>query len=324
MEAHQDSKDYVRPFDAIMLDVGDGHWLYVEQVGRRDGIPAIFLHGGPGSGAQHAHRTLFDPDSFHAILYDQRGAGRSHPYLATNANTTQHLVADIERIRAHFGIEKWFVVGGSWGSTLAVAYAEAHPERVAGLVIRAVFLGTRAEFQWAFVDAPKIFRPELYQSVIRLLPASEQADPLASYLARLTSSERAIQVPAAHVWNLYERALAELNPDRMTLPPELNLDGDIAGRIPPTPVMEAHYMRHDFFLAPDQLVREAGRLKDIPGVIVQGRYDLLCPPRAAYALHAAWPASRLVFMEQAGHAMTEPGVIDEMRAALGRLAGLSR
>lgn len=319
MESTRNPTEPIRPFDAIMLDVGDGHWLYVEEVGKRGGIPAVFLHGGPGSGAQHAHRTLFDANRFHAILFDQRGAGRSHPYLATNANTTGHLLADIERIRVHFGFEKWFVVGGSWGSTLAIAYAEAYPERVAGLVIRAVFLGTPGEIAWAFVDGPKIFRPDLYRSVAGILPPDERDDLLSSYIRRLTASDRAVQSSAAHVWNHYERALAELQPDMPTLPPELTLDQDIAGRIPPTPVMEAHYMAHDFFFEPNQLLRGAGRLKGIPGAIIQGRYDLLCPPRAAFALHQAWDSSKLTFMETAGHAMTETGVIPAMRAALDAL-----
>ncbi len=168
MPDHTHSQEPLRPFDARMLDVGDGHWLYVEEVGRRDGLPALFLHGGPGSGAQHAHRSLFDPARHHAILYDQRGAGRSHPYLSLNANTTDHLVADIECIRMHFGIDKWLVVGGSWGSTLALAYAETYPERVSGLVLRAIFLGSAEEAHWAFVDGPKLFRPELYADFVAL------------------------------------------------------------------------------------------------------------------------------------------------------------
>src|SRR5690606_7777250 len=160
----------LRPFDAVMLDVGDGHWIYVEEVGRRDGIPALFLHGGPGSGCQHAHRHLFDPERFYTILFDQRGAGRSHPHLSLEANTTRHLIADIERIRAHFGIERWLVVGGSWGSTLALAYAQAHPQRVSGIVLRAVFLGTRREVEWAFLDGPRTFRPDLYADFVSHLP----------------------------------------------------------------------------------------------------------------------------------------------------------
>lgn len=304
--------DPIRPFDARMIHAGDGHWLYVEEVGRRGGAPAVFLHGGPGSGAQHVHRAVFDTDRHHAILFDQRGAGRSHPYLSLHANTTNALVADLETIRTHFGFERWQVVGGSWGSTLALAYAEAHPERVSGMVLRAVFLGTRREVDWAFVKGPQVFRYDLYQDWISLLDASEREDPLAAYLKRLADPDPARHVPAAHAWHSYERALSELRPAsaRLAAPPPTS------ARVPPTPYVEAHYIRHDFFLEPDQLLRQAGRLNGIPGAIIQGRYDLLCPPHAAFALAQHWPDSRLTIMEAAGHAMSEPGVMEAMRAAL--------
>ncbi len=306
----------LRPYDALSLDVGDGHWIYLEEVGRADGIPALFLHGGPGSGSQHAHRALFDPHRFRALLFDQRGAGRSHPYLSLEANTTQHLVADIERIREHLGIERWFIVGGSWGSTLALAYAERFPQRVMGLVLRAIFLGMREEVAWAFVEGPKIFRPDLYADFIGYLPESERADPLEAYLARLCDPDPAVRGRAARIWNAYERALSTLNPHRTRLEGEPPSEG----RLPPTPIVEAHYIRNDFFLEPGQLLRAAGRLEGIPGHIVQGRYDLLCPPRSAYALCAAWPSCRLEIIEGAGHDVGEPGVAPAMVEALRRLA----
>ncbi len=305
----------LRPFDARMLDVGDGHWLYVEEVGRADGIPALFLHGGPGSGAQHGHRSLFDPDRFHALLFDQRGAGRSHPYLSVEANTTAHLVADIERIREHFQLDTWLIVGGSWGSTLALAYAEAHPERVTALVLRAVFLGTPEEVNWAFVDGPKLFRPELYADFAGLLPEAERAFVLSAYLKRLADPDPAVHGPAARAWNAYERALSKLAPSETRL-----ASPSAEGRLPPTPFMEAHYIRHDFFLQPGQLLANAGRIAHIPGVIVQGRYDLLCPPKSAYALQQAWPACRLQLMEEVGHCMSEPGVAEAMAEAVRTLA----
>jgi proline iminopeptidase len=298
-----------------MLAVGDGHWLYVEEVGRRDGIPALFLHGGPGSGAQHVHRRLFDPSRFHALLFDQRGAGRSHPYLSLNANNTQSLVADIETIRVHFGIERWLVVGGSWGSTLAIAYAEAFPERVTGLVLRAIFLGTRAEAEWAFVNGPKLFRPDLYADFVGLLPEHERADPLAAYLHRLADPDPDVRMPAAHAWAAYERALSELAPSHTRLAAQVGR----SERLPPTPIIEGHYIRNHFFLAPGQLLSDAHRLKDIPGVIVQGRYDLLCPPKAAYALSHAWGNCRLQIIDKAGHAITEPGVMEALGAAVSEL-----
>jgi proline iminopeptidase len=299
-----------------MLDVGDGHWIYVEEIGRPDGVPALFLHGGPGSGSQHMHRRLFDHDLFHAFLFDQRGAGRSHPYLSVTANTTDHLVADIERIRAHFGIERWLLVGGSWGSTLALAYAERFPHRVTGLVMRAIFLGTAEEVEWAFVEGPKLFRPDLFADFVSFLPEAERTSPLKAYLERLADPDGAVHGPAARVWHAYERALSELAPgqSRLALPPGNE------GRLPPTPLIEAHYIRHGFFLEEDELLRGAGRLGGIPGVIVQGRYDLLCPPKSAYALAEAWPGCRLSLMEKAGHAMTEPGVAEAMADAARALA----
>lgn len=307
----------LRPFDAVMLSVGDGHWLYVEQVGRPDGQPVLFLHGGPGSGAQHMHRSLFDPAIFNAVLFDQRGAGRSHPYLGRSANTTAHLVADIERIRTHLGIDTWFVAGGSWGSTLALAYAEQYPDRVRGLVLRAVFLGTKREVEWAFIDGPKQFRPELYDAFVDFLPPSERSDPLSAYVARLTNPDPAVHVPAVHVWHAYERALSELVPGPAILPTQLTG----SEHLPPTPLMEAHYIAHEFFLPEGVLLDNVARLEGIPGVIVQGRYDLLCPPAAAYALASRWPECRLQVIETAGHAATEAGVAAAMKEALGQLAG---
>lgn len=300
-----------------MLNVGDGHWIYVEEVGRRGGIPALFLHGGPGSGAQHVHRRLFDMERFHAVLFDQRGAGRSHPYLETQNNTTQHLIADIERIRTHMGFERMLIVGGSWGSTLALAYAEAYPEHVSALVLRAVFLGTDAEVDWAFCRGPSEIRPDLYASFVSVLPEHERADPVAAYVARLMSSDPNVRDPAAHRWNRYERILSEFAPAEAVLAEDMALDG----RLPPTPIMEAHYIANHFFLAPDQLLNDADRLAGIPGAIVQGRYDLLCPPRAAYELARSWPDAHLEIVPRAGHSMTEPGVFDAMKQAIDRLAG---
>ena len=306
-----------RPFDARMLDVGDGHWIYVEEGGTKGGRPILFLHGGPGSGSQVLHRTLFDPGRDHVFLIDQRGAGRSHPFLSCEANTTPHLVEDLEAVRRHFEIDRWMIVGGSWGSTLALAYAEDHPERVTALVLRALFLGTDDEVHWAFVEGPKIFRPELFEAFCSRLPAQDRADPLAAYVDRLTGPESADRTSAAHAWNAYERALSELAPKRAALPETIATDA----RLPPTPIVEAHYIKNSFFLAPNQLLANAHRLAGIPGVIVQGRYDLLCPPKNAHALAAAWPQARLELLDHAGHSMTEPGVMEAMRRAVTELGG---
>lgn len=310
--------DMPRPFDAVMLDVGEGHWIYAEEIGTRGGIPALFLHGGPGSGSQHGHRLLFEAARFHAVLFDQRGAGRSHPYLATHANTTQHLVADIERLRVHFGFEKMLIVGGSWGSTLALAYAQAHPERVAGLVMRAVFLGTDEEVDWAFRRAPQQLRPDLYESFVAALPEGERADPLNAYVARLRDPDPAVHGPAARRWFQFERVLSEFLPGEAVI-----AEGPAdTGRIPPTPIVEAHYIANGFFLAPGQLLDGASRLGSIPGVIVQSRYDLLCPPRAAYEIARRWPGCRLEIVPAAGHSMNDPGVFDAVKRAVNELAAI--
>lgn len=304
----------IRPFDAVMLDVGDGHWIYVEEVGRKDGIPAVFLHGGPGSGSQHLHRALFDPENNHAILYDQRGAGRSHPYLCRSHNTTAHQIADLERIREFYGIERWIVTGGSWGSTLGLAYAIAHPERVAALVLRAIFLGMPREVDWAFIAGPSRFRPELFEQFVSFLPPSERADALSAYVRRINHPDPAVHTPAAIVWGAYERALSVLEPGDAKLP----LPPPDDGRLPPTAIMECHYIANDFFLGKNELLANAHRLKGIPGVIVQGRYDLLCPPAAACAIAEAWPDCELTIIEQAGHAISEPGVFDALKVAIAR------
>lgn len=299
----------LRPFDAVMLDVGGGHWIYVEEVGTKTGVPALFLHGGPGSGAQHAHRQLFDPARNHAILFDQRGAGRSHPYLGRQNNTTADLIADIEKIREFYRIERWIVTGGSWGSTLALAYAERHPERVAALIIRAVFLGTAKEVEWAFVEGPKRFRPELYEAFVNALPADERSSPLDAYVNRLNNPDPEIHAPAANIWNAYERALSVLQPGQITLPTLK----DKPGRLPPTPLIEAHYIASDFFLESDEILNNAHRLKGIPGAIIQGRYDLLCPPEAARAIAVEWETCHLEFIDNAGHSITESNVMDKLR-----------
>jgi proline iminopeptidase len=250
------------------------------------------------------------------VLFDQRGAGRSHPYLSTDANTTQHLVADIERIREHFGFEQMLIVGGSWGSTLALAYAETHPERVSALVLRAVFLGSDAEVDWAFRRAPEELRPDLYENFVAALPEPERADPLMAYVARLTSGDPALRDPAARQWNQFERALSEFAPPVTVLPDTL----PDTGRVPPTPIVEAHYIANHFFLPPDALLDGASRLGAIPGVIVQGRYDLLCPPRAAFEIARRWPGCRLEIVPAAGHAMTDPGIFEAMKRAVDTLA----
>ena len=299
------------------LPVGDGHELYVETVGKRGGRAAVYLHGGPGSGCLPIHRSLFDPNRHYAVLFDQRGAGRSTPSGSREANTTPHLIADMEAIREHLGIDRWLVVGGSGGATLAIAYAEAHPDRVSGIVLRAAFLGTANELDWAFGAALRTFYPALHEDFLSLLPEVERADPLRHYFARILDPDPAIHGPAARAYAATEDALAGIRPARSRL--DFTAISNPAARIPATAFMEAHYFSHDCWLAPDQLMAETPRLAGIPGIIVQGRYDLLCPPSTSHALAAAWGGAIVRMIEAAGHALTEAGVQAAVTAAISEL-----
>jgi proline iminopeptidase len=303
----------VAPLTARHLPVGDGHELYVESVGRADGVAAVYLHGGPGSGCQAEHRRLFDPARFHAVLFDQRGAGRSRPRAARDANTLAHLIADLELIREQFGFERWLVIGGSWGATLALAYAEAFPARVSGVVLRATFLGTRAELEMAFGQTLPQFYPALHQDFLGLLTDAERESPLDAYWRRILDPDPAIHGPAIRAWHTTERVLTEHIPGRT----RIDLAALTSSRaIPLTPVLEAHYFQHDCFLRPNQLMAEAERLTGIPGIIVQGRYDLLCPPMTAQALIQRWPDAELRTVEAAGHSLFDPGVREAVVQAI--------
>jgi proline iminopeptidase len=309
--------DPFAPLTSEQLVVGDGHEIYVESIGRAGGIAAVYLHGGPGSGCQPDHRRLFDPERFHAVLFDQRGAGRSRPKGGREHNTTPHLIADMEQIREKFGFERWMVVGGSWGATLALAYAQAHPERVSGIVLRATFLGTRAELEGAFYNALPRHYPGLYDDFVSALPAEERAQPIQAYCRRILDADAAVHSPAARAWGETERILSEHAPSRDRLDrAALNS----SGTLPATPFMEAHYFRNDCFMKPDQLMNEAGRLADIHGIIVQGRYDLLCPPATSYALAARWPRAEVRIVGGAGHSLYDPGVRDAVMKAIADMA----
>ena len=309
--------DPFAPLTSEMLDVGDGHELHVESVGRSDGIPSIYLHGGPGSGCQPDHRRLFDPDRFHAVLFDQRGCGRSRPKGSRAHNTTAHLVADMEKIREKFGITRWMVVGGSWGATLALAYAEAHPERVSGIALRAKFLGTRAEVETAFTARLSQFYPALYQDFLSVLPAEERDRPVDAYWRRILDADPAVHGSAARAWHDAERTLSEHKPAR----PRLDLASlNVWRTLPATPFMEAHYFVNNSFMTENQLLQNAGKLAGIPGIIVQGRYDLLCPPETSQALTQAWPDSELRIVEGAGHSLYDAGVRDAVMKSIADLA----
>jgi proline iminopeptidase len=309
--------DPFAPLTSEQLALSDAHDVYIESVGRLGGIPAVYLHGGPGSGCQADHRRLFDPERFHAVLFDQRGAGRSRPKGGREANTLQHLIADMETIRLRFGFERWLLVGGSWGATLALAYAQAYPERVSGLVLRATFLGTRKEVETAFCEALPRFHPGLAEDFVRVLPESERANPLPAYWRRILDPDPAVHGPIARAWHDTERILSEHKPARTRL--------DLAalasnGALPATPFMEAHYFQNDCFMRPNQLLEEAGKLAGIPGIIVQGRYDLLCPPATSYALAAVWRGAEIRVVEGAGHSLYDPGIRDAVMRAIADVA----
>ncbi|AWM09287.1 prolyl aminopeptidase [Bradyrhizobium symbiodeficiens] len=309
--------DPFAPLTSDMLDVGDGHELYIESVGRSDGLPAVYLHGGPGSGCQPDHRRLFDPERMHAVLFDQRGCGRSRPKGSREHNTTAHLIADLEKIREKFGFERWMVVGGSWGATLALAYAEAHPERVSGIALRATFLGTRAEVDTAFTERLPQFYPALSEDFLSVLPPEERVHPVEAYYRRILDADPAVHGAAARAWHDIERALSEHKPAKTRL--------DLASlnvwrTLPATPFMEAHYFINDSFMSEDQLLRNADRLAGIPGIIVQGRYDLLCPPETSHALAKAWPGSEIRIVEEAGHSLYDGGVRDAVMKSIADLA----
>lgn len=309
--------DPFAPLTSDMLDVGDGHELYVESVGRADGIPAVYLHGGPGSGCQPDHRRLFDPDRFCAVLFDQRGCGRSRPKGSREHNTTAHLITDMEKIREKFGFDRWIVVGGSWGATLALAYAQAHPERVTGIALRATFLGTRAEVETAFTSRLSQFYPALSEDFLSVLPPEERERPVEAYYRRILDADPAVHGPAARAWHDTERALSEHKPAKTRL--------DLASlnvwrTLPATPFMEAHYFVNNSFMSEDHLLRNAGPLAGIPGIIVQGRYDLLCPPETSARLAKAWPGSKIRIVEEAGHSLYDGGVRDAVMKSIADLA----
>ena len=316
-KSRSNRSDPFAPLTSQLLPVGDGHEIHVETVGRADGIPAVYLHGGPGSGCQPDHRRLFDHERFHAVLFDQRGAGRSRPKGRLEGNTLPHLIADMETIRESFGFERWMIVGGSWGATLALAYAEAYPARTSGLVLRATFLGTRAELEQAFLQNLPHVHPGLSDDFLGLLPAAELKHPLDAYWRWILDSDPAVHGPAARAWHDTERILSEHAPSRTRL--------DLASLrstrpLPATPFMEAHYFQNDCFMKPGQLMAQAGKLKHIPGIIVQGRYDFLCPPSTSHALAAAWPGAEIRVVEGAGHSLYDPGVRDAVMKAIADLA----
>jgi proline iminopeptidase len=297
------------PHAAGMLAVGDGHHLYWEVSGNPAGVPVLFLHGGPGAGTAPVYRRFFDPAHWRIVLFDQRGCGRSLPNASVEANTTGHLVTDIEMLRAHLGIESWLVFGGSWGSTLALAYGQAHPQRCLGFVLRGIFLFRPREVEW-FLTGMGTFFPEAWRRFAGHLPVAERGDLLEGYYRRLMDPDPAVHLPAAQAWCCYEESCARLLPRPCP-------DGtpDTVGVLAMARI-EAHYMVHDGFLAPDELLSGMGRINHLPAIIVQGRYDVICPPATAEELARAWTLARLSIESEAGHSAMEPAIRTALTAAV--------
>jgi proline iminopeptidase len=307
----------IAPYESGSLAVDPPHRLYWEQSGNPTGQPVVFLHGGPGAGASVDHRRFFDPARYRIVIFDQRGAGRSQPLGELTDNTTGHLVADIERLRRLLGIERWVAFGGSWGSTLALAYAQAHPERVKALVLRGIFLGRPAELAW-FLDGMRHIFPEHWRAFRDFLPEAERGDLLGSYHRRLVDPDPAIHLPAARAWSRYEGACSTLLPNPQTVQhfAQETLALGLAR-------MEAHYFANRLFLAENELLARIDRIRHIPAVVVQGRYDMVCPAFSADDLRGAWPEAEYHFVPDAGHSAMEPGTRRRLVAACDRFADLA-
>jgi proline iminopeptidase len=305
----------IEPYETGLLDTGDGHVLYYERCGTPGAKPAVFLHGGPGGGVSPAHRRLFDPALYDVILFDQRGCGRSTPHAGLEANTTWHLVADIERLRELVGARQWLVFGGSWGSTLALAYAQKHTERVSELILRGIYMCSRPELDWFYQFGVSQLFPDKYERLVAPLSPAERAGVLHAYHRRLTTGTRAQQVEAARAWSLFEGETITLLPD-----PAMSAQHDEDHFALAFARLETHYFVHDCWLEPGQLLRDAPRLRAIAGTIVHGRYDMPCPAHYAWALHKAWPEADFHLIEGAGHAWSEPGILDQLVRATDRYA----
>ncbi len=305
----------IQPYRHFTLPVTTPHVLYVEECGIPAGVPVVFLHGGPGAGCEEYHRRFFDPQRYRIILFDQRGCGKSTPHAELSHNTTWDLVADIEALRQHLQIDQWVVFGGSWGSTLALAYAQKHPQQVLGLILRGIFLCRQREIDWFYQEggASRIF-PEYWQDFARVIPPHEQAQMVSAYYQRLTCQDELQRMQAAKAWSIWEGRTATLRGNKHVVDHFANPHTALSlARI------ECHYFMHQSFLAENQLLNDAGQLADIPGTIVQGRYDIICPMESAWALHQAWPLSELHVIADAGHSAAEPGITEALVTATDQM-----
>jgi proline iminopeptidase len=304
----------IEPYASDYLRVSDVHELYYEQCGNPKGKPALFVHGGPGAGCDVRARRFFDPDVYRIVLFDQRGCGRSRPHASLQDNTTWHLVADMERLREQLDIERWQLFGGSWGSTLALAYAQTHPERVSELVLRGIFMLSQFELQWFYQQGASALFPDRWEPYLAAIPVAERSDLIQAYYQRLTSEDRATRIAAARAWSIWEAATSYLyvNDDNVNRWGEEDFATAVAR-------IECHYFVNRGFLeTEDQLLRNVVRIRQIPGTIVQGRYDVVCPMQTAWALHKAWPEADFRIVSDAGHSAFEAGTTHELVSATDR------
>lgn len=309
----------IKPYTSYCLAVDPPHGLYVEECGNPDGIPVLFVHGGPGVGCNSRSRCFFDPELYRIILFDQRGAGLSTPHAELSNNTSQALVDDIECIRSFLGIDRWCLFGGSWGATLSLLYAQAYPQRVSGLILRGVFLCREQDIQWFYqYGASQVF-PEYWQDFIRPVASEDREDLIAAYYQILTGDNELARMSAARAWSLWEARCATLRPSS-----KLAAHSESTNMALAMARIEAHFFINQGFLEPNQIINNASRLADIPGIIVHGRYDMICPLDNSMTLHQAWPGSELHIVRDAGHAASEPGNVDALVKATREMATLLR
>ena len=305
----------IRPYVTHSFAVDKPHVLHIEECGNPEGLPVLFVHGGPGSGCEDYHRRFFDPEVYRIVLFDQRGSGKSIPHAELKGNTSQALVADMEAIRQHLGIEQWVLFGGSWGSTLSLLYAETHPERVLGLILRGIFLCRKREIDWFYQEGASRIFPEAWQDFIKPIPPDQRHDMVSAYYIRLTGDDELARMAAAKAWSIWEGRTATLKQSKAVI----NHFGKTHTALSLARI-ECHYFMNNAFLEDNQLLRDAHKLKDIPGVIVQGRYDVICPMESAWELHQAWPEAEFHVIADAGHSASEPGIVNALVRATRKLS----
>ncbi len=307
----------IEPYEDHYLPVSDLHTIHYEECGNPAGRPVLFVHGGPGGGIEAIYRRYFNPRQYRVILVDQRGSGKSTPHAELQENTIQDLIADMERVREDTGVERWMVFGGSWGSTLGLAYAQAHPDRVTELILRGIFLCRDEEIHWFYQDGASHIFPDRWEKFLAPIPIEERGDMLQAYYRRLTGDDAAARLEAAKAWSVWEGSNCKLLYDEKAAAKYAEDDFSLAfARI------ESHYFVNHAFLEEGQLLRDVSKIRHIPGVIVQGRYDIVCPMTSAWDLHKAWPEAELHVIPTAGHSITEPGIVDKLIEATDRFAGL--